>query len=154
MKKLALFALMICGMSTVACGTTATTTTARSGLVTGSFEKARVAAKDFEPVQLVFAETVVGSADGAGMTYDALLKEAYRVGAHGIINVVIEDVRVCEKSGVNARCVPTRYGSALAVRYTNALTYQNIVSGSDEQIKQEQAEAVAKKGFFDGMFSN
>lgn len=105
---------MLAGLT--ACGTTKVTT-AQGGLVRGSFEDVNIAAKDFEPVSLVFTEITVDSQSGAFLSYDALLKEARKVGAHAIVNVVIEDVVVCESSTFSSNCKTTRYGSALAIKY-------------------------------------
>ena len=105
---------MLVGFS--ACGNSKVTT-AHGGLVRGSFEDVNIAAKDFEPVSLVFTEITVDSNSGAFLSYDALLKEARKVGAHAIVNVVIEDVVVCESSAFSSDCKTTRYGSALAIKY-------------------------------------
>ncbi|MBQ1265818.1 MAG: hypothetical protein IIY06_03500 [Proteobacteria bacterium] len=118
---------MLSGLT--ACGNSATVTTARGGLVRGSFEEANIAAKDFEPVSLVFTEITVDSKSGAFLSYDALLKEARKVGGHAIINVVIEDVVVCESSAFSSDCKTTRYGSALAIKYKEgALAIEQRVS--------------------------
>ena len=107
------------------------TQSVRGGLVTGTFQDAYITAKDFEPVSLVFAETVINNASSSVMTYDALLKEAHKLGAHAIINVVIEDVRICESDSFSSACVTTRYGSALAIKYTNVVSYPSYLSRPD-----------------------
>ncbi len=145
MKKFFLtLGMVACAFSAMACGTMqTTTTTTRGGLVTGHFEDAQIAVKDFEPVKLVFASTTVDSASGAFMTYDALMKEAAQAGAHAIINVVIEDVKVCERnnSNYNTTCQTTRYGSALAIRYTKPLTIDYLIS--NERRRPINPEATA-----------
>ena len=68
-----------------------------------------VAAKNFEPLGLIFAESSAGRRNGYGVVYDALMREAAGMEADGIINVSIAPV-----SGFFNR---TWSGSALAVRY-------------------------------------
>ena len=130
MKKI-LFGLGLLAMAFgfTACGTT-TVTTARGGLVRGTFEEVDIAAKDFEPVSLVFTEITADSKSGAFLSYDALLREAYKVGAHAIVNVVIEDVVVCESTSfAGSSCKTTRYGSALAIKYKDgALSSEQRIS--------------------------
>ncbi len=139
--------------SAVACRSTASTrTTTAGGLVRGSFEEVQIPAKDFEPVQLVFAETIVNDANsGAFMTYDALLREAAKVNAHAIVNVVIEDVTVCEISNNrNKVCSTTRYGSGLAIRYTKPLTLEYIISHDKRDVLRD--DDVRKGSWFGGLF--
>ena len=68
-----------------------------------------VAAKDFEPVGIVFAEAEASRRNGYGTIHDALVREAAQKGADAIINVSIAPT-----SGVINR---TWSGSALAVKY-------------------------------------
>ena len=157
MKKiiLALIALMFVTTTFACAGSKKTTvaTSSRGSLVTGEFEYAQISVKDFEPVQLVFAEVTGDSQSGAFMTYDALLKEAARVGAHAIINVVIEDVVTCAgTSRFNAACETTRYGSALAIRYTKPLTYGHLVS-HDRRVAPPTEASMTNPGFFDSLFN-
>ncbi|MCL2295148.1 MAG: hypothetical protein FWC36_09850 [Spirochaetes bacterium] len=89
-----------------------------------------IPAKDFESRGLVFTEIEYrvtsragrsGETTGEAFTYQALLREAQRLGADAIINVTID--RIITKSA--ERGVTTtvhRYlGTALAIRYTTAL---------------------------------
>ena len=70
-----------------------------------------VAAKDFEPLGIVFAEANASRRNGYGATHDALMREAAGMGADAIINVSITPT-----SGVFNR---TWSGSALAIKYLN-----------------------------------
>lgn len=129
MRKLLLACAIGTALIATACGSSAIVTT-RGGLVVGSFENADLSSKDYEGVQMVFAETLVGDTTNANMTYNALLKEAAKVGAHDIINVVIEDVQICEGEASffsrSSSCTTTRYGSALAIRYTKPLSVYEL----------------------------
>ncbi|MCL2325344.1 MAG: hypothetical protein FWC40_02420 [Proteobacteria bacterium] len=147
MKKLLFFALVaVSAMGTLACGSTTTTQSARGGLVRGAFSDVRVAAKDFEPVQIVFATT-----DGALATYNTLLGEAAKVGGHAIVNVVIEEIRVCEGKqsfmGSSSSCATVHYGSALAIRYTNALEVDKYLSVSDDSFMGRMQLEKSNSGF-------
>ena len=157
MKKFFLtLGIAACACTAMACGSmqTSTTTTTRGGLVTGHFEDAQISVKDFEPVKLVFASTTVDSTSGAFMTYDALMKEAAQAGAHAIINVVIEDVKVCERdnSSFNTVCQTTRYGSALAIKYTKPLTNDYLVSNDGKHRPPREASSNAAPSGFAGLF--
>ena len=68
-----------------------------------------IAVKDFEPMEVVFAESIANRRDGYGITYNALMKEAVAKGADAIINVSIAPT-----SGFFNR---TWSGSALAIKY-------------------------------------
>jgi hypothetical protein len=84
--------------------------------------------KDFETRGLIFTETVYqitdrGTINGDIFTYQALLKEAQRLGADAIINVTIDKRRENVTSGSRTNIQETWYGSALAIRYTNTLNW-------------------------------
>ena len=89
-------------------------------------EQLKIPAKDFDSLGMVFTEVEFtisnGRINGEVYTYQALLKEAARVGADAIINVVIdyriEDVTVGTSTTKRQRW----HGSALAIRYTTMLT--------------------------------
>ena len=68
-----------------------------------------LAAKDFEPLGIVFAESTAPRRDGLGLTYNALMREAAQLGADAIINVNISSTR-----GFFNR---TWSGSALAIKF-------------------------------------
>ena len=91
----------------------------------GSFVRIlELPAKDFEPVGLVFTESVARPVDGGGeiFTFHQLLREANALGAHGIINVNIDSVEVSRTvSGTEELVTRTYFGSALAIRFTETL---------------------------------
>ena len=72
-----------------------------------------LAAKDFEPLGIVFAESTVSRRDGYGLTYNTLIREAAQKGADAIINVNISSTR-----GFFNR---TWSGSALAIKFLDAV---------------------------------
>jgi hypothetical protein len=84
-----------------------------------------IPAKDFESVGLVFTEnryvTKDGTVEGDVFTYQALLKEANKLGADTIINLVIdkkiEYITIDESSYIQE----TWYGTALAIKYTEII---------------------------------
>ena len=95
-------------------------------------EQIRIPIKDFEPVGLVFTEAQYSvrisdnAFSGDMFTYQALLKEAQRLRADAIINVVIDKriERIIE--GTNSRRQETWFGSALAIRYTTVLSQDDV----------------------------
>ena len=89
-------------------------------------EAAVIPVKDFESVGLVFTEVSFilrdgGNIEGQTFTYQALLREAAKIEADAIINVAIDKKwdRVVE--GKKSFIRETWYGSALAIKYTNAM---------------------------------
>jgi len=68
-----------------------------------------LAAKDFEPMGVVFAETAAVTREGYAITYNTLVKEAAQKGADAIINVSI--------SPAGMLFGKTWSGSALAIKY-------------------------------------
>ena len=68
-----------------------------------------LAAKDFQPVGVVFAETAAVTREGYAITYNTLMKEAAQKGADAIINVSI--------SPTGMPFGRTWSGSALAIKY-------------------------------------
>ena len=123
-----------------------TTTKANiDGASHGSFPVIDVAAKDFIPLGLVFVETETQysrggkntHASGNVITYQALLKEAQKLGADAIVNVTIDvetlsSERLTAFSGYtmeDSENIKERwYGSALAIKYTDKLTQGDIAS--------------------------
>jgi hypothetical protein len=73
-----------------------------------------VATKDFEPLELVFVTVTAKKAADVDVTA-ALLKEAQKLGGHGVVNVKVATARQGLFKGV------TVTGSALAVKYTEAV---------------------------------
>ena len=147
MKRFSVFSVMLViflalGLVMSGC----TTTDARiSGTRSGSFPTVRVAAKDFTSLGLVFVETVVENhrnrdsvtASGEVLTYYALLQEAQRLGADGIVNVTIDhqtDYKGFKQKLFWFTLVDTGdqiekwYGSALAIKYGNKLVENDIIS--------------------------
>jgi hypothetical protein len=95
---------------------------------TGVFEHIAVPAHDFTSAGLVFSETVIeetfGSASGEVFTYNALLKEAQKLGADAIVNVTIDkkiEGTSFPKGVFFFKKKETWYGSALAIKYTTAV---------------------------------
>ena len=103
-----------------------------------AFARVNVPAKDFTSVGLVFAQTEVEirrnrdsrTLSGDVITYNMLMQEAARLGAHAIVNVTID--RVIEERGEIRRIGfivlqdtgitrETWKGNALAIRYTDKL---------------------------------
>jgi len=94
--------------------------------------------KDFETCGMVFTEHVYqpGAVDADVFTYQALLKEAQKLGADAIINVTIDrwkhtiTTETIDTSQDACRTVKstyiqeTWYGSALAIKYTNVVLPQ------------------------------
>ena len=84
-------------------------------------EASAVPVKDFETLGLVFTSHVYrpGQTDKAAdvFTYQALLKEAQKLGADTVINVTIDRRR----QTVRGQRLETWYGSALAIKYTDVV---------------------------------
>ena len=108
----------------------------------GVFGEIVVPVKDFEAVGLVFTEVQFqtaanGTINGTVFTYQSLLKEAQKVGAHAIVNVTIDRVTQTQSSATTAEFTSTStrtetetwYGSALAIKYTDALKQENRTEG-------------------------
>lgn len=113
---------------TVGCSTTDLTTNK-----TGWSDYAEIAVKDFEPVGVVRVTSKevfkVGpfalkrSSIGSKVTYDMLIAEAVKLGAHDIINVRIDVVKKSSSSPFDFITGTTReveyIGTALAIKYKN-----------------------------------
>jgi hypothetical protein len=102
-------------------------------------EDVLIPAKDFESKGLVFTEvqmdlTSANEIQGDIFTYQALLKEAQRLGADAIINVVIDKLSRDVTEGINTKHRVTWYGSALAIKYTDVLRETVIIK--DESIQR------------------
>jgi len=72
-----------------------------------------VAAKDFESMGIVFAETKAVSGNGYRTTYNALMNEAAKKGADAVINVNIASTGVFNR---------TWSGSATAIKYLDTVS--------------------------------
>jgi hypothetical protein len=82
--------------------------------LSGSPGTATVAVKDFEPLELVFITATAKKAADVDVN-DLLLKEAKKLGGHGIINVNIDTQRKGWFGEV------TLTASALAIKYTDSV---------------------------------
>jgi hypothetical protein len=80
-----------------------------------------MAAKDVDVLGIVRVETKVKGDDGERITYDALLREAEKLGGNGIANVMIDKKTETFKFFfiIPVTSSVTWYGSALAIKYTN-----------------------------------
>jgi len=114
------------------CGSFGTTSSSAEVYFTngGTFgENVFIPVKDFEAVGLVFTTTQFTTndktIDGDVFTYQALLKEAEKLGAHAIINIVIDKKFELVTTGANLSAKTwqqqTWYASALAIKYTETL---------------------------------
>jgi hypothetical protein len=104
----------------------------------GYFDNIRVPAHDFTSMGLVFSETMVENGKGELFTYNALLKEAHKLGADAIVNVSIDVIRQGTKF-LNMYLNPkeTWYGSALAIKYTTAIKDVTTTTNEGETIISE-----------------
>ena len=90
------------------------------------FRNVAIPAKDFEPVRIVFTEATFradpeGGVEGEVFMYQRLLREAAAIGAHAIVNIVIDRrVNIVREGRITLR-EETWFGSALAIRYTETL---------------------------------
>jgi len=107
------------------CGTVPTSAGANHENLGTFGQSVIIPGKDFETRGLVFIETVYqasgGTINGQIFTYQALLKEAQKLGADAIINVTIDKLHETVTQGSKTSRKETWYGSALAVRYTNTI---------------------------------
>ena len=105
-----MIALLLIGL--IGCRATPRAMDPRYNLVMGTGNASgisAVAARDFEPLGIVFAEATASRRNGYGAIHDTLVKEAVQKGADAIINV-----NIAPTSGHFNR---TWSGSALAIRY-------------------------------------
>ena len=95
----------------------------KAAVEAGEYATAPLPLKDYEPLSLVFAKSTFNaeSKNSPALLYHELMVKAHALGAHDIINVKIEAVTNCEKDGDKNSCTVTRYGSALAIKYTKAI---------------------------------
>jgi len=97
-------------------------------------------AKDFESRGLVFTEVeheIIsgrGAITGETFTHQALLREAHRLGADAIINVAI-DMRI-ERITIGQTTTNREiwFGSALAIRFTDTLTYTTTTTSVNDNV--------------------
>ena len=103
----------------------------------GAFgEHIRTPVKDFETKGLVFVEmqfvTTSKTIEGEIFTYQALLKEAQKLGADAIINIVIDKKYEVATQGLSSNQQETWYGSALAIKYTTTLKSSETTTTRDD----------------------
>ncbi|GBU26613.1 hypothetical protein R84B8_00123 [Treponema sp. R8-4-B8] len=136
MKKLSVFGAVIAiACAAVFTGCSSTNEAQRNSQNWGAFGDVLVPVKDFESKGIVFTEISFtvnddGEIKGKTFTYQELLKAAQKVGADAIVNVTIDKVveKVTKEMGFSkdAEIKETWYGSALAIKYTTALTQSDI----------------------------
>jgi hypothetical protein len=107
----------------------------------GAFgEATAIPVKDFESRGLIFTEVVFkvdsgnGKIDGNVFTYQELLKKAQALGADAVINVTIDKRVENVTIGLKTLKQETWYGSALAIKYTNALTQGDVLQVNTPRI--------------------
>jgi len=105
----------------------------------GQFNNAALAVKDYDPVGIIVVkstETVDGDGNhtGSKITSEMLMLEAKKLDANDVINVKIDINQVEEiVSGKDGDITKTTYNytaTALAIKYTKAITSENISNSS------------------------
>ena len=94
-----------------------------------------ITVKDFEALGVVRVQTVIDDkGNGERITFDALLREAEKLGGNGIANVTIDKQSEIKVSPFGrSPGTTTYYGSALAIKYTN--TIANATASSSDGYK-------------------
>jgi hypothetical protein len=128
MKNFACLALVFVALGLAGCATTIKEN------FSGKSENITVGAKDFTSVGLVFVEGVVTSGNGEKITYDALMKAAAEKDADAIVNVAID----VKREGLRFlrflfNPIETWYGSALAIKYTDAISERDAPVSNDKE---------------------
>ncbi len=110
-------------------GSVSATAAHSSNLVRGEYDRIQIPTlAEYEVLGMVFASTEeYVDIDRPYLTYLELLKKAAEMGGHAIVNVSIEDSRNCVKLSFDEgpykkkekACKIKRFGSALAIKYTN-----------------------------------
>jgi hypothetical protein len=97
--------------------------------VRGEFEEVYAPSKDFTSLGLVFTENEIKNNKGKVFTYVELLKEAQKLGADDIINVVVDVQYEGTRLGLLwLSRSEIWYGSALAIKYTDTLYEEKVES--------------------------
>jgi hypothetical protein len=126
----------------------------------GAFQDITVPAKDFQSLGLVFTEvsfdTDAKGSRGDIFTYNALLKEAQKLGADTIVNVVIDIKRegtndVLKVFNFSSRLgmvsgKETWYGSATAIKYTESLKNVDTTVVTDQATTTTSETAIMNSG--------
>ena len=138
----ALIVAVFTTVSVTGCVTESALSTANSVQNLGTFSEVVIPVKDFESKGLVFTQVEFntdsdGRIKGNIFTYQALLKEAQKVGADAIVNVVIdrriEVTNTFDIMQVTETKKEIWYGSALAIRYTGAILQAQHISNTKER---------------------
>ena len=139
MKSKSLFVLSVLFLGVLFIGCANTSTGSITNRNKGSFGEASILpVKDFNGLGIVFTNVTLTTEEKIGVkgvitesknsgevfTYQALLQEAKKLNADAIINVTIDTKTETVTTGTNRVITQTYYGSALAIKYTNALTTQ------------------------------
>jgi len=122
--------IAVIGLSQAGCHSTITVAD------TGSVQNITIPAMDFEVLGVVRHQAVVRNDNGERITYDALLRAAEARGGHALANLMI-DVRREYNSFLFWRwnITETWYGSALAIRFTEALPADAPTSTGTQSIQ-------------------
>jgi len=164
MKKISVFAaVIVISFITVFFNGCSTAAPAQSNIQNyGAFGDVPVPVKDFESKGMVFTEVQFtisgdGKINGKVFTYQELLKAAQKVGADAIVNVTIDRlVENVNEMGFSSNVTKNEkwYGSALAIKYTNAITQGGVTASPihERSFKGEPSttseQPTEKKGFF------
>lgn len=163
MKKSFLVAAVL--LASVALLSVGCTTTDLTTNKTGWSDYAEIAVKDFEPVGVVrvtskevFKVEPFGfkeSRTGSKVTYDMLIAEAVKLGAHDIINVRIDVINRSSSSPFDTITGSTKeieyIGTALAIKYKNppeqAGRHHGAKLGDSEMLRSADAASAIKSLF-------
>ncbi|MCL2410993.1 MAG: hypothetical protein FWC97_05045 [Treponema sp.] len=115
-----------------------------------AFQARTVAVKDFVGLGLVFVETSATfdsngrMIEGSEITFDMLMREAHKLGAHAIINIKIDEIHHINKTEDEIVTKTIVYkANALAIKYTDAI----IVPVINDTQELPDIEAVQRDWF-------
>ena len=122
----------------------------------GTFgEAAIMPVKDFETLGWVYTENTFtvdkksGTIIGETFSYQELLKKAHELGADAIINVVIDkkNEEVVKRTPfyrmiIDSNKQETWYGTALAIKYTDAIIEDNLLTNNGRTYNQRSGAYV------------
>lgn len=156
-SKLAILVMVIAFVSLSGCGmvsggNTSVSAAHSSNLVAGEYDRIQIPAlAEYEILGMVFASTEeYVDIDRPYLTYLELLKKAAAMGGHAIVNVSIEDSRNCMKLSFDEgpykkeerACKIKRFGSALAIKYTNIVKDGPLVEVMSAEKHEQQVSSV------------
>jgi uncharacterized protein YbjQ (UPF0145 family) len=144
MRKSGLFAL---GLVVVLVALTGCTTGFKAGYNGTTWNIGVPAAKNVEILGVVHYEGVVENGSGEKVTYDALLREAEKLGGNGIVNIMIDVKREGMKLLfwiLNPKV--TWYGSALAIKYTNENLTESIITNDGKTVNSSVPQSNSEGG--------